>query len=240
MQYKWNWAILVTEPYWLWLATGLGWTLVVTAVAWSIAFTIGTGVGIARTLSPGWAQALATAYVEVFRNIPLLVQVFLWFFVVPELLPRSLGMWMKRDLPQPEFTTAAVALGLYSAARIAEQVRAAIESIPSEQGRAALATGLTRSQAYRYVLLPRALRSALPTLTSETMNIVKNSSIALVIGVLEITAQARQIENYTFQGFEAFTACTLLYLAVCTLIVQAARILERRLRVPGMIGVSER
>jgi glutamate/aspartate transport system permease protein len=233
MQYKWNSSILWTDPYREWLLSGVATTLMISGAAWIIAFSVGTFVGIARTLEAGTAKRLATIYVELFRNVPLLVQVFLLFFVLPELLPSGAGHWLKRDLPFPEATIATVALGLFSAARVAEQVRAGIESIPRSQAAAGMATGLSLFQVYRFVLLPRAFRSIIPTLTSETLNIIKNSSIALVIGVLEITAQARQIENYTFQGFEAFAASTALYLVICFLMIQIARLIEKQVKIPG-------
>ncbi|MNR13781.1 Glutamine transport system permease protein GlnP [compost metagenome] len=138
----------------------------------------------------------------------------------------------------PEFTTAVIALGLFSATRVAEQVYAGIEAIPLAQSRAGLATGLTVGQVYRYIIVPRTFRSIIPTLTSETLNIFKNSSIALVIGVSEITAQARQIENYTFQGFEAFTACTVIYLVICWLIASICRWVESRYQLPGTISTN--
>ncbi|KFE51746.1 amino acid ABC transporter permease [Pseudomonas syringae] len=236
MQYKWNWGVIFADPYFGWLISGALNTLAIGALAWLIAFSVGALVGIGRTAPNRTVRIVTTTYVEVFRNIPLLVQVFLWFFVLPEVLPSDWGKWLKRDLPHPEFCTAVVALGLFSATRVAEQVRAGIQAIPFDQSRAALATGLTHWQVYRFIIIPRTFRSIIPTLTSETLNILKNSSIALVIGVAEITAQARQIDNYTFQGFEAFTASTALYLTICLIVAMGCRSVESRYRMPGMIG----
>ncbi|MCP4984191.1 MAG: amino acid ABC transporter permease [Gammaproteobacteria bacterium] len=199
---------------------------------------MGSIVGIARTTDIRWLRGIATIYVEIFRNIPLLVQMFLWYFVFPELLPEDAGMWVKRDLPMPEFTTAVVCLGLYTASRVAEQVRAGIQSIGLGQRNAGLAIGLTPVQVYRYVLLPVAYRIIVPPLTSEFLTIFKNSSVALTIGVLETTAQARQIEEYTFQGFEAFTAATLLYIVVTSTVMLLMKLIEGRVRVPGMISLG--
>jgi glutamate/aspartate transport system permease protein len=140
-------------------------------------------------------------------------------------------------MPMPEFTTAAVCLGLYTASRVAEQVRAGIQSIGLGQRNAALAMGLTPTQVYRYVLLPIGYRIIIPPLTSEFLTIFKNSSLALTIGVLELTAQARQIEEYTFQGFEAFTAATVLYICVTFLVMGLMRVVERRISIPGMISL---
>jgi glutamate/aspartate transport system permease protein len=236
MAYSWNWGVLFQDPYLGWLLSGLGYTVGLSLAAWVIAFSLGSVIGIARTTDLRAVRGAATAYVELFRNIPLLVQMFLWFFVMPELLPAGPSRYVKRDLAFPEFWTAVVCLGFYTASRVAEQVRAGIQSIPREQYQAALATGLTPARAYRLVLLPLAYRLIVPPLTSEFLTIFKNSSLALTIGVLELTAQSRQIENYTFQGFEAFTAATVLYLVLTMVVMASMRLVERRSRVVGMIG----
>jgi glutamate/aspartate transport system permease protein len=197
---------------------------------------LGSAIGVARTLPSAPLRALGTGYVEIFRNIPLLVQMFLWFFVLPELVPEGLGHWLKRDLPYPEFYSATLCLGLFTAARVAEQVRSGIESVPRGLAAVARSSGLTIVQAYRHVLLPLAFRIIVPPLTSEFLGIVKNTSIALTVGILEITAASRQIESYTFQGYEAFAAATVLYLAVAQLLLFLTRRLEARTRIPGWIA----
>lgn len=238
MNYNWDWGVLFREPYLEWLATGFMWTIAVSICAWILAFTLGSVVGIARTTDSKLFRGIATCYVETFRNVPLLVQMFLWYFVFPELLPDDAGMWVKRELPMPQFTTAVVCLGLYTASRVAEQVRAGIEAIGQGQRNAGLAIGLTPAQVYRFVLLPVAYRIIVPPLTSEFLTIFKNSSVALTIGVLETTAQARQIEEYTFQGFEAFTAATLLYILVTSIVMILMKLIEGRVRIPGMISLG--
>ncbi|MCP4767230.1 MAG: amino acid ABC transporter permease [Gammaproteobacteria bacterium] len=238
MNYNWDWGVLIREPYFEWLVSGFLWTVSVSIAAWILAFSLGSVVGIARTTEIKWLRGIATCYVEIFRNIPLLVQMFLWYFVFPELLPEDAGMWVKRELPMPEFTTAVVCLGLYTASRVAEQVRAGIQSIGQGQRNAGLAMGLTPAQVYRYVLLPVAYRIIVPPLTSEFLTIFKNSSVALTIGVLETTAQARQIEEYTFQGFEAFTAATLLYIVVTSIVMLLMKLIEGRVQIPGMISLG--
>jgi len=237
MNYNWHWGVLLEEPYFDWVVSGFGWTVAVSIAAWILAFSLGSMLGIMRTSDSRILRGIGTAYVELFRNIPLLVQMFLWYFVFPELLPEAAGMWVKRSMPMPEFTTAAVCLGLYTASRVAEQVRAGIQSIGLGQRNAALAMGLTPTQVYRYVLLPIGYRIIIPPLTSEFLTIFKNSSLALTIGVLELTAQARQIEEYTFQGFEAFTAATVLYICVTFLVMGLMRVVERRISIPGMISL---
>jgi glutamate/aspartate transport system permease protein len=236
MNYNWNWGLLFVEPYFGFLVSGLRITVLIALGAWAIAFPLGSLVGIARTAPVAPLRFVATAYVEIFRGVPLLVQMFLWFFVVPEIIPRDWGRWLKRDLPDPEFWTAVVALGLYTASRVAEQVRAGIQSISKGLLNAALATGLTLPRTYLHVLLPLSYRLLIPVFTSEFLTIFKNSSLALTIGVMELTAQSRQIESLTFHGFEAFTAATVLYIAITLTVIFLMRGLETSLRIPGMLG----
>jgi len=236
--YNWNWPILLKEPYFTWIVTGFGNTLLIAVMAWAIAFPLGSAIGIARTTDNRALRLGGTVYVETFRNIPLLVQMFLWYFVVPELLPADWGRWIKRDMPYPQFLTAVICLGLYTASRVAEQVRSGIEAIPRGQRNAGLAMGLTSPQVYRYVLIPVAYRTIIPPLTSDFLGVFKNSSLALTIGVLELTSQARQIEEYTFAAFEAFTVATVLYCTVTGIVILAMRILERRTRIAGTIAVG--
>jgi glutamate/aspartate transport system permease protein len=238
MGYSWNWAIF-NEPspegngtYGALLFDGLSWTCATAAAAWVIALTLGVAVGVMRTFPSPLARGVATAWVEVFRNIPILVQLFLWFFVIPELLPKAWGTALKQ-MPNAAFVTAVIGLGLATSARVAEQVRAGIEALPRGQAMAARALGLTPAQVYCHVLMPMALRISLPPLTSELLNLIKNTAIALSIGLMELTARARTIQEYSFQVFEAFTAATVLYLILNALVVLAARGLERRLAVPS-------
>lgn len=230
-----------------WLGSGLLWTLLVSVFAWIIAFTLGSVLGVMRTTPLKLPRAIATTYVEVFRNVPLLVQMFLWYFVMPELVPKALGDWLKQDLPNLvelpfaqfsmwEFTAAVLCLGLYTASRVAEQVRAGILSLPRGQTNAGLAMGFTLPQVYRFVLVPMAFRIIIPPMTSEFLTIFKNSSTALTIGVLELTAQSRQISEYTFKTFEAFTAATLIYIAITLTVIFFMRWLEKRVAVPGYIS----
>jgi glutamate/aspartate transport system permease protein len=180
---------------------------------------------------------LGDAYVEIFRNVPLLVQMFLWYFVLPELLPAALGDAIKQ-MPPPwgSFVPAVLCLGIYTSVRIAEQVRAGIQSLPRGQGLAGLALGLTLPQTYRHVILPMSFRIILPPLTSEFMNIIKNSSVALTIGLMELTARARAMQEFSFQVFEAFTAATIIYLFTNLIIVLSMRAIEKKVRVPGFIS----
>src|SRR5215469_4068388 len=243
MNYNWNWGVFFqlspdgTHTYLQLLLFGAGWTLATALLAWAIALSVGAVVGVIRTSPNPWLVRLGNAYVELFRNIPLLVQMFLWYFVLPELLPTQLGDWLKQ-LPDASFYTAVVSLGFYTSARVAEQVRAGILSLARGQGWAALALGLTRTQTYAYVLLPMAYRVILPPLTSEFLNIIKNSAVALTIGLMELTARARAMQEFTFQVFEAFTAATVIYIAINIVVTFGMRWIERRAAVPGFIGAA--
>ncbi len=226
------------QPYFDWMVSGLTWTVIVACAAWVITFSLGSVIGVSRTVENKTVRAIATAYVEMFRNVPLLLQMFIWFFVVPELLPEDAGRWLKREMPLPEYWTAIVCLGMYHASRTAEQVRAGIEAIPIGQTHAGLAMGLTQTQVYRHVLLPVSYRIIIPPLTSDFMGIFKNSSVALTIGVLELTAQSRQIAEYTFNIFEAFTVATVLYMTVTLIVVTIMRFVEAKVRIPGTIALG--
>jgi glutamate/aspartate transport system permease protein len=219
-----------------WIVSGVKWTLTVSIFAWIIAFTVGSVLGVLRTAPSAAVRAPAAAYVELFRNVPLLVQMFIWYFVLPEIVPRAMGDWLKTQMPMPEVSNAILCLGFYTASRVAEQVRSGIQSMPRGQTDAALAMGLTLPQAYRHVLLPMAYRITIPPLTSEFLTIFKNSSVALTIGVLELTAQARQISEYTYRTFEAFTVATAIYVLITMAVTLLMREVERRARVPGYIG----
>jgi len=167
------------------------------------------------------------------------VQMFLWFFVVPELLPTGLGNWIKQ-IPPPwgSYLPAVLCLGLFTSIRVAEQVKAGIQSLPRGQGMAGTAMGLTAWQTYRHVILPQSFRIILPPLTSEFMNVIKNSSVALTIGLMELTGRARAMQEFSFQVFEAYAAATVIYLLTNLVVVLGMRWLEARVRVPGLIAVG--
>lgn len=232
MNYNWNWGILLTQPYAAWLLSGLGWTVVLSITAWLVALPTGLCVGIAQMSASRTLLWLSRFYVSIFRNIPLLLQMFAWFFMVPELLPAGMGLWFKRDLPDPEFWTAVLALAFYTSGRLGELFRAGLQAVPRGQSMAAQAAGMSEAQALLYVIIPQAFRIVLPPLTSEFLSIVKNSSLALTIGVLELTAQSRQIENFTFHGFEAFGAATAFYVAVALVLNSVMAWLQRASALP--------
>jgi glutamate/aspartate transport system permease protein len=222
-----------------WILSGLGWTLSLALGAWTIALVVGTLVGVTRTLPKGILPRIGRVYVEVFRNIPLLVQMFFWYFILPELLPVRLGMVIKQmDPPWGSFVPALICLGLFTAARIAEQVRAGLQALPQGQIQAANALGFSRANMNRLILLPQAFRIILPTLTNEFMTIFKNTSVALTIGLVELTATAREINENTFRTFEAFGVVTMVYLAIALIAWQIMHRIERAMRLPSFAGGS--
>jgi glutamate/aspartate transport system permease protein len=240
LNYHWNWHVFFepspngTGDYLDMLLTGLVVTIETALSAWIIALAFGVIVGVLRTLPSKAASLFGFCYVELFRSIPLLVQLFLWFFVLPEILPASWGLWLKQ-LPGAPFYTAAIGTGLFMSARVAEQTRAGINSLPRGQKFAATALGLRTAQIYRYVLLPIAFRIILPPLTSEFLSTIKNTSVALTIGLIELTAEARAMQEFSFQVFEAFTAATVLYLLINIVVVIVMRLIERGVAIPGYI-----
>lgn len=243
MAYNWNWLIFLQPSatgegtYVDWLLQGLQWTLMLSLSSWVIALLVGSLVGVLRTVPNRWLAGLATCYVEIFRNIPLLVQLFIWYFVLPELLPVAWGNAFKQMNPlAQQFLAAMVCLGLFTAARVAEQVRAGINSLPKGQKAAGLALGLTLGQVYRHVMLPMAYRIIVPPLTSEFLNIFKNSAVATTIGLIELSRQAQQLVDFTAQPYEAFIAVTLLYVMINVTVMFLMRRLERAVQVPGYIG----
>lgn len=243
--YHWNWGVFFQQvpsggaTYLDWFVQGVEWTLLVSAAGWAIALALGALLGVLRTVPSRALRGFAASYVELFRNVPLLVQLFLWYFVAPELLPKALGDAIKGSPPlAQQFAAGTLCLGLFTAARVCEQVRAGIESLARGQRAAALALGLTLPQAYRAVLLPMAFRIILPPLTSETLNIIKNSSVVSTIGLIELSRQAQQLVDYTAQPYEAFIAVTLAYLAINAIVMFAMRALERRARVPGYLAAA--
>jgi glutamate/aspartate transport system permease protein len=239
MNYNWNWRIFGEQSpdgmgtYFDSFMHGMAWTLATALLAWLIALLIGGLIGSLRTMPNRRVNWLCNAYIELFRNVPLLVQMFLWYFVLPELLPASMGDWLKQ-LPNASFVTAVLCLGSYTSSRVAVQVSVGIHALPRGPRMAGTALGLTLLQTYRYVILPMALRIIIPPLTNEFVNVVKNSALALSIGLMELTAQARSMQEFSFQVFEAFTMATAMYLAINLGVVSLMGLIERRTAVPGM------
>ncbi len=215
-----------------WMLSAWGWTLSVSALGLLVALLLGVLMGTLRTLPPDSAltkllKNLGDVWVELFRNIPVLVQVFLWYHVVPALFPVMKGL--------PSFILVSLALGFFTSSRIAEQVRAGIGALPKGQRYAAMAMGLTTTQSYRYVILPMALRIVIPPLTSESMNIIKNSSVAFAVSVADLTLFAMQAQEETSRGIEIYLGVTLLYVLSALVVNRVMSLIESKTKVPGFI-----
>ncbi len=234
MTYQFNWSVLWSGQSGAWLLQGILTTLEISALAWLLAVALGILSGALRTVPFAPLRAIATFYVEFFRNVPLLVWMFFWYFGVPPLLPPAVQDWLFNH--GAEFWAGMFALGVYHGARMSEVIRSGIQSIPRTQFEASQAMGLTVLQAYRLVIIPIALRLIVPPATSESLNLLKNSSVALTISVAELTFQTRQIETYTAKAIEALTAGTLIYLIMCVTIAWVMARVERRFAIPGLIA----
>lgn len=211
-----------------WMLSAWGWTLSVAVLALVVALLVGSLMGILRTTPSKLLVAIGNTWTELFRNIPLLVQVFLWYHVLPSIFLSLRAV--------PSFVLVVFALGFFTSARVAEQVRAGIQSLPKGQRYAGLAMGFSLPQTYRYVLLPMAFRIVIPPLTSESMNIVKNSSVAFAVSIAELTMFAMQAQEETSRGIEVYLAVTGLYFISAFFINRVAMFIEHKLQVPGMIG----
>ena len=230
---SWDWKVFLNDDgsgrtYLEWMMTAWGWTLSVAAAAWVVALVVGALMGTMRTLpnSP-WLVRLGNFWVELFRNIPLLVQIFLWYFVVPKIFPA-----MKQV---PGFVLVVLALGFFTSARIAEQVRAGVQALPRGQRYAGMALGLTTLQTYRYVILPMAFRIIMPPLTSESMNLLKNSSVAFAVSIAELTMFAMQAQEETSRGVEIYIAVTGLYAISAFAVNRAMALVEKKMQIPGLV-----
>ncbi|WP_296293335.1 amino acid ABC transporter permease [Limnohabitans sp.] len=233
MSSTWDWQVFLQDTgggqtYLQWMMSAWGWTLSVASLALIVALFFGSLVGILRTTPNRWFVAIGTVWTELFRNIPLLVQIFLWYHVLPSIFLTLRGV--------PSFILVVFALGFFTSARISEQVRAGIQALPQGQRYAGLAVGLTLPQTYRYVLLPMAFRIVIPPLTSESMNIVKNSSVAFAVSIMELTFFALQVQEETSRGIEVYLAVTGLYFISAFTINRLALFIENRVQVPGILG----
>ena len=219
------------RTYLEWMFDAWGWTLSVAGSAWVVAMVAGVLMGTLRTLpnSPGWSR-FANAWVELFRNIPVLVQIFLWYFVLPKAFPVMQQV--------PGFVLVVLGLGFFTSARIAEQVRAGIQALPRGQRYAAMAMGFTTWQSYRYVLLPMAFRIIWPPLTSESMNLLKNSSVAFAVSIAELTMYAMQVQEETSRGIEVYLVVTAMYTLSAFAVNRVMAFFERRMQIPGLVVAS--
>ncbi|END0096102.1 amino acid ABC transporter permease [Pseudomonas aeruginosa] len=228
---------LLAPQYLRWLLDGFLLTLGLALLSCLLATLLGAPLAIARLSRRRLLSWPARAYLALFRNTPLLVQLFFWYFGVPALLPEALVSWLNTphetpllDWPSFEFLAAAWGLTLYTSAFVAEEFRAGIASVRPEQRAAGLALGLTQRQVWRVVVLPQALRTALPPLLGQYMNALKNSSLAMAIGLAELSYASRQVETETFKTFQAFGIATLLYIGAIALIEAFGQALQQTRR----------
>ncbi len=213
------------------------WTTVRLGIlCWAFAFFLGLIIGILRFSRFKPVRVLATAYTEFFRNIPLLVQLFFWYFAAPRILPGRLTQFLYHDIENVEFWVVVIGLSLYTSSRVAEQLRSGLKSIPREQFHAALSSGLTYFQMYRFVITPIALRIIIPPLTTEFLTTFKNTALAMTVGVLETTFMSQQIEAYTFHGIEATTGASLVYLIITMIVMLLMSVVEKKMTIPGYIS----
>ena len=230
---SWDWQVFLNDDgsgrtYLQWMMDAWGWTLAVAGCSWVVAILTGGLMGTLRTLpnSP-WLVRLANVWVELFRNIPLLVQIFIWYFVVPKIFPAMQQV--------PGFALVVFALGFFTSARIAEQVRAGVQALPRGQRYAGMAMGFTTAQTYRYVILPMAFRIILPPLTSESMNLLKNSSVAFAVSIAELTMFAMQAQEETSRGVEVYLAVTVLYAISAFSVNRVMALIEKKVQIPGFV-----
>lgn len=239
-----NWTLFFEpSPYgdgiylnWLW--DGFIVTVSLATSAWIIAFVLGSIVGILRTLKSRGLRKFGTVYVDVFRNIPLLVQMFAWYLLLPYMLPEAIREWFNQDLDPSIniFICATICLSLFTSARIAEQVRAGIESLPKGQRYAGIALGLSLWQVYWHILLPNTYRRIIPTLTSEMTNIVKNSSVASVIGLSDLIGQIDKLIDETNSVIETLCGVSIAFIIINYSVITIMRIVERKTRLPNSMS----
>lgn len=216
LTYRFDWAVVTSGQYLDWLVSGVKVTIQLSVVSIALAFLLGLIIAVMRMSQVRPVRWFALGYLEFFRNTPLLVQIFFWYFGSYKVLPQAVNDWLATT--NFEFASAVIALTIYTSAFIAEDIRSGVLSIPREQMEAAQSSGFSYIRSMQYVILPQAVRITIPPLVNQFLNLAKNSSLAMTIGVAELTYQARQIESYTFKGFEAFSAATLVYIALSLII----------------------
>jgi polar amino acid transport system permease protein len=228
--YKFDWAVIYTGQYARWLLDGLKVTVELSAISIVLTFFLGLLIAVMRMSAVRPMRWFAHGYLEFFRNTPLLVQIFFWYFGSYKVLPAVVNNWLNRT--NFEFGAAVIALTIYTSAFVAEDIRSGVRSIPKEQMEAARSAGFSYIGAMRYIILPQAVRITVPPLVNQFLNLMKNSSLAMTIGVAELTYQARQVESYTFKGFEAFTAATLVYVVLSSAITLLVHVYDKRVLKP--------
>ncbi len=231
LNYQFDWHLILNGEYRQWLLSGLWLTLKLATVSMILSFFLGLIIAVMKMSGQRFVRAGASVYLEVVRNTPLLVQIFFWYFGSFKLLPAAWNEWLNAT-NEFEFIAATMALTIYTSAFIAEDIRSGVRAIPKEQTEAGFSSGLSFLQVMRWIILPQAVRMTIPPLVNQFLNLAKNSSLAMTIGVAELTYQARQIESHTLKGFEAFTAATLIYLILSLVITGLMEIYNEKILKP--------
>jgi glutamate/aspartate transport system permease protein len=235
LAYKFDWSVLWREPYGEWMLQGIWLTLQLGFLAWIIALSLGVFLGTLRAAPWKQLRWVSTIYVEIFRNVPFLVQLFFWFYAGPMIFGKTIQFEINA-ISGLNYYAAVIGLGLYTASRVAEHVRAGFASIGQGQYQAVLSTGMTQWQMYWHVMIPHALRLILPPLTTEFLTIFKNSSVAMTIGVAETTFMSYKIDSDTFHGLEATTGAMVVYLVLGMVVVKTMTYFEKKFRIHGLVG----
>jgi len=230
LNYQFDWAIVTSGKYFGWLLSGLTVTIKLSAVSIVLSFFLGIVIAMMRISRLTPVRWFAHGYLEFFRNTPLLVQIFFWYFGSYKVLPEVVNTWL--NARGFEFAAAVIALTIYTSAFIAEDIRSGVRAIPKEQMEAARSSGFSYVRSMIYIILPQAVRLTIPPLINQFLNLVKNSSLAMTIGVAELMYQARQVESYTFKGFEAFSAATLVYVGLSLIITGLMTMYDKKVLQP--------
>ena len=237
MGYQVQWSVLWSEPYGDWILEGLYLTIQISLIAWICGLAIGILVGLLSESPRRPLVLLSACYVEVFRNIPLLVQLFFAYFVLPLLLPLSL----RRQLYEIgwEWGSAVLTLSVYTSAKVTGHVRSGLNAVGQGLRQAAHSTGLSWWQTERWVVVPLMLRIIVPNITTEFLTVFKGSSLAMAVGVMETTYMTQRIGFQSFRWVEANTAGTVVYLVLAWVVAIAMSIVERNVRIPGLLHRSQ-
>ncbi len=234
--YDFDWSVIWRHPYGEWMLLGIWTTIKLSILAWIIAMILGMVVGVFRVLPNRLTRFIGATYVELIRNTPYLVQLFFWYFAFLLMFPKSVQQWVYDNIPELPFWTGVICLGVYTASRVGEQLRAGMLSIPREQYQAAFSTGLNTYQTYRYVIIPYAIRVIIPPFTTEFLTCFKNSALTMTIGVTETTGAAYLIDSYTWHGLETTTAASVVYIIISLSVALFMAFVEKRIYIPGMIA----
>jgi polar amino acid transport system permease protein len=224
-------AILSNPEYRTMIITGIRITIEVAVLSWVLGMAMALLLLTIRLTPSRIAQRFVATYVAYHRNVPTLVQLMLWYFGISNLLPDAVQEWLTDHAGEAIF--AVIALGLCQAAYFSEDMRSGLRAIPPGQAEAARALGHSYTRSMRYVILPQAIRNAIPALVNHSVSLFKNTSLAMAIGVTELTHMVREIESRSFRTFEVYSVATVLYLVTSLVLMGAGALLARHYRLPA-------